>query len=538
MVYDNSNNSNRNKENCPQEKLHIKNMSQKAGKRTLGSNSPLRETSLNVQNVMAASNNSKAVAGKPSPAGLCICSSAVCCDHQHQDVRSCKVENTNNLNIDMVNMLGKMSTNCGSDSKDGIVQVKVESQHSNGNTSVFSLAVPSSSFPEIPMEVSHSAMCVTSMMNNRGFKTDLVAMMPELRLKFNKDMYEADINQFRLYKRMKYNTTPKHCGFDGLQDEVVRYIFSFLTKPMLVRCAQLCKRFRRLALDYSLWRRLDLNGRHLSSGTLGRIVLRGSQYLRLSKADISGPVFSPGLEHLPYFDSSLKFLDLSMAVVEPSSLESLFSVCTKLEKISLEFLVLNDTVLRCIAKSKDLTTLNMSMCSGFTDAGLKSLFTACDKLDQLNLAWTSLSKPMVTAVLPYLPKALTRLNISGYRDKLNDNHILELSKAVPELVELDLSDCTSIAQDSIKHLVERCQLLERLSLSRCYCIRPEAYEELRRLKFLQQLSVFGLVQESSFNRTLRYFLPDVRLNKQLHSTVARPTVGARRTSIWTVRVRD
>lgn len=44
----------------------------------------------------------------------------------------------------------------------------------------------------------------------------------------------------------------------GLPDEVLVRIFGFLPKSSLSRCAQTCKKLRRVAYDETLWKRVDL----------------------------------------------------------------------------------------------------------------------------------------------------------------------------------------------------------------------------------------------------------------------------------------
>ena len=69
-------------------------------------------------------------------------------------------------------------------------------------------------------------------------------------------------------------------------DEVILMIFKYLPKYMLARCAQVCKKWKRLAFDECLWRRLDLGNKCLKPGVVGRVILRGCQTLRLAKAEV------------------------------------------------------------------------------------------------------------------------------------------------------------------------------------------------------------------------------------------------------------
>lgn len=51
------------------------------------------------------------------------------------------------------------------------------------------------------------------------------------------------------------------------------------------------------------------------------------------------------------------------------------------------------------------------------------------------------------------------------------------------------------------------------------------------------LDVFGLMSEDELN-DLKNGIPEVAINQFPFSSVARPTVGLRRTSIWGLKVRD
>ena len=71
-------------------------------------------------------------------------------------------------------------------------------------------------------------------------------------------------------------------------DEIVLKIFGFLSKSQLVRCARVCRRWRQLAFDETLWRRMDAAGHTVPAGGLGRLVQRGVRLLRLTRAEVGG----------------------------------------------------------------------------------------------------------------------------------------------------------------------------------------------------------------------------------------------------------
>ncbi|XP_018016176.1 S-phase kinase-associated protein 2 isoform X2 [Hyalella azteca] len=326
--------------------------------------------------------------------------------------------------------------------------------------------------------------------------------------------------------------------FNTLQDEHILQIFKWLPKHTLIKCAQVCTRFKSIALDHTLWRRLDLNGRHLQPGMLGRIILRGAKYLRLSKADISGPVFSPSLNYLPRIGSNLIFLDLSMADCTPETLAELFSVCRRLKKVSLEFLTLTDEVFINLSDNLSLDTLNLSMAVGVSANGLGTLLAKCTELHHLNVAWTHMSQNCVQELVLKASPRLESLNMAGHRrGQVRDEEVRTLCMRLHHLKELDLSDCTEITSQSLHAIATKLRRLTVLGLSRCYGLRAETYEMLAAMPQLQHLSLFGVHDDAAMG-ALRARLPRVTVNGQLFTTVARPTVGLRRTSIWTIRVRD
>ena len=63
---------------------------------------------------------------------------------------------------------------------------------------------------------------------------------------------------------------------------------------------------------------------------------------------------------------------------------------------------------------------------------------------------------------------------------------------------------------------------------------------LSQLRFLQRLvavDVFGMLREGPLEQ-LKENMPNIDINNFPFSSIARPTTGIRRTSIWGIRVRE
>lgn len=135
-----------------------------------------------------------------------------------------------------------------------------------------------------------------------------------------------------------------------------------------------CKRWCQIARDEALWSRLDLGGKVLGEGTLGHILPRGVQTLRLAQAEIADPVFQANSETLnENYISKLQYLDLSMSVITPDGLADLLSVCKFLKKLSLEKCTLNNLCCKAIGDNKELEVLNLTMCEGIDKKSLQEI---------------------------------------------------------------------------------------------------------------------------------------------------------------------
>ncbi|KAL3868250.1 hypothetical protein ACJMK2_041081 [Sinanodonta woodiana] len=338
--------------------------------------------------------------------------------------------------------------------------------------------------------------------------------------------------------RVSHETQYSYDYFSLLSDEIVLTIFRWVPRFVLAKCSRVCKRWSRLVLDESLWRRLDLSNRTLMPGVLGHVLSRGVSILRLAKAEVLGPVFT-GVTSIINCTrlSRIQYLDLSMAGITTNVLEEFFCICKDLRKLSLENCEVNDKICGYIGENKNLEALNLAMCQGITAAGLVPITTNCRKLESLNLGWTNLHKHSIVYLCLCLPQSLLRFNLSGCRENITDDEVKQLVKTCPNLRELDLSDSTAITSETIYLIASHLHHLEHLAVSRCYYIVPTSMPVLGQINSLLAIEMFGMLRETALQQ-LRETMRGVDINKFPFSCVARPTTGIRRTSIWGMRVRD
>ncbi|XP_063921795.1 S-phase kinase-associated protein 2 [Zophobas morio] len=327
--------------------------------------------------------------------------------------------------------------------------------------------------------------------------------------------------------------------FDRLSDEVVLNIFQNLGKSQLAHVALVCRRFSQLVEDESLWTRMDVSNKTLEAGSIGTIMSRQVIILRLARTRILSPPILPNVKASQSdFRCRLMYLDLTMATIAPSSLTIIFNKCRRLKKLSLETVPVSDNVLVALSANKDLEVLNLAMASGINVGGLKALLTHCRKLRELNLSWTYLNSTSIEFACENLPLSLDRFNFSGCRKLLQDHNVVQIVANCPHLRELDLSDCTSITGEAVKKITLLDEL-NFLSLSRCYLIPYRSLLCLKKMKTLAYLDVHGSYINSDEFKIINDGLgANVNINKFKFSSVARPTVGIKRSRIWNMKVRD
>ncbi|CAH1395014.1 unnamed protein product [Nezara viridula] len=327
--------------------------------------------------------------------------------------------------------------------------------------------------------------------------------------------------------------------FSTLSDEMVLGVFNYFSHEDLKVTAQVSRRFRRLAYDESLWPRIDLASKSLSSNSLAYIMKRGVKILRLKEAKVHSPVWSKQLGlRMSDFSSKIEYLDMSYCLISTEDLTIFLSKCENLKKLSLESCELSVEVCSEIAKNRDLNTLNLAMVEGLDLKGLELICASCKRLESINVAWTKLSKEAVNMFVDSITSEISSLNLSGLQYSLNDDQLATLTKRCPNIKELDISDCLEITSSSLSMIADHLPNIKSLSISRCYKIDPKVLlNTMEKFSSLRSLNAFRQIgNQEARDLETNYNL--LRVNKEYFSTISRPTVGLRRTSIWLVKCRE
>nr|XP_014346653.1 PREDICTED: S-phase kinase-associated protein 2 isoform X2 [Latimeria chalumnae] len=365
---------------------------------------------------------------------------------------------------------------------------------------------------------------------SEGIPQDLIMNMspPQKRQKMKANSNEGHPFQIARRARQK-RESGTGVSWDKLPDELLLGIFYCLPLADLLKVSQVCKRWRCLAFDETLWHSIDLTNRILLPGAIGQVLSAGVVVLRCARACVGKPLFKNARP------LRVQHVDLSNCTISVVALQDIMSHCCRLQNLTLEGLALSDDVIRSISQNFQLIRLNLCGCSGFSAESLKEMLGNCSRLEELNLSWCDFTSEHVKAATQHLPKSTTQLNLSGYRQNLNISDIQALVESCPRLTNLDLSDSVMLTSDCFPYF-EQLFHLQHLSLSRCYQIPPAALVKLGNIPTLKTLNVFGIVPDS-YLPLLKETLPHIKINLSHFTAIGRPTLGNKNRNIWGMKCR-
>lgn len=326
--------------------------------------------------------------------------------------------------------------------------------------------------------------------------------------------------------------------FKKLPERLILRIFTYLNKTDLVNTMRTCRQFNQIARDFTLWKYMNVGKRAIDEPVLHSLLDRQVMSLRLAEAQIiAAPTLCWYNFHNTLLMARLTHLDLSQTIFsDKETLCRLLRRCRSLKALSLENCeIVDDEILREIAKNQELQHLDMVYVKRLSKIGICGLLCICRKLIELNLGWTEVEDDAISSICQFMPSTVRRLNMSGFREhpEMNNQNVSLLCKSCPHLEELDLSDNAVITEGAVE-ILRKLKRLRVLSLSRCNSIEPISFINLGHL---QVLNIYGCIGVEGVE-LLRDRHPHTAINWSPADTIAKPTVGDSVTSIWGEKTRD
>ena len=171
-------------------------------------------------------------------------------------------------------------------------------------------------------------------------------------------------------------------GFEDMPDEIVLQIFKHLGFYDNAASSQVCKRWKLLSEDQSLWQKINLARRNVPAKFIEKALRQGCQYLSLWRTQIKS-VSDPSSFSVK---NQLKYLSISCYDEQKVLIENLIGATQLLEKLSIECYVGRRFNLQpnIIQNNKTLTVLQIRA-NRLSFETVKSIFTNCLELTEVNL---------------------------------------------------------------------------------------------------------------------------------------------------------
>jgi len=219
---------------------------------------------------------------------------------------------------------------------------------------------------------------------------------------------------------------------EDLPDELILKVFESLKTLELIYCSQVSKRIRRISQDEMLWKKVNLYGKNVPTKFLKLIVENQCKHLSLPYVELQGTnlkLVKP---------SNLKYLEMTKCQAENGIIEELLESCNVLQKLSLAWLSLENSVIQSVC-SQNGQTLKVLHLYGLelNFETVKQVVDKCVNLSEVNFSDTKLCPDSVN----YLVENLT-----------------------PNVQKLSLQDLESVTDERVSTLVIRCNKLTSLDL--------------------------------------------------------------------------
>jgi len=301
---------------------------------------------------------------------------------------------------------------------------------------------------------------------------------------------------------------------ENLPDEVILNILGYVKIQDLIICGQLSNRLRCITQDPTLWQRVDVNDKKISTKFLEMILGKGCRFLDISLCQTLEETLT-----LERRRSELRHLDVS-CFPATQVLQTLILSCHLLEKLSMRNMVLWPNMLLdiCHQNGQTLKILNLRNCEGTNShidrdldfESVKIITDFCKNLREIDFSG-SIGSTNSGDSIRYLVNNITT-NIEkidfGNVTNIDDDDVRILVQRCQKISTLNL-DYTNITNGALDSLINEGRNIEELSVSFCNTVAIQ--DKILELGFMPKLRVLNCSYEEV--GTLREIVPHLLINK-------------------------
>jgi len=326
---------------------------------------------------------------------------------------------------------------------------------------------------------------------------------------------------------------------EGLPDEVLLKIFSFLDIKGVLQCGQVSTRLRAISNDQSLWLKLNLSGSEVPFDFIAKAVENGCEYLDLGSSWVKEGKKSELPWNLKYLEiSKYDYCDPELA---REGLERVLQNCHFLQKLAVDDSILDSNEIEDICQNGNtLRILSLDKCN-IGDPNIeyqnrteliKKLFTSCPQLTELNISNSEgpidpdieeldnhiLLDPHLCALVDNLSPNILKLNLCA-QQCVNDKHVNTLVQRCQKITELDLSS-TEITNASLESIIKNLNYLEKLNVEYTN-IEFSMLFQLKSIPTLKTLRCQFYEENNEKIKNLKLQLPHISINEE-YLNIAHP----------------
>ncbi|KAF7729417.1 hypothetical protein EC973_004396 [Apophysomyces ossiformis] len=286
--------------------------------------------------------------------------------------------------------------------------------------------------------------------------------------------------------------------FMQLPDELQIKILGFLYVQDLLKATAVCRKWRRLAFDGSMWTKLDVTPFYkvIPAEEIVRLGVAAGTFLKVANFRGCIQLTGHGLRTLASYCPNIQALYLKdcRRLSTPSIAYFLQNV-RHLRVLDLSSLdSVRNSTLYVVAELTQLEKLNLGWCRNISGQAVRAIAQGCRGLRYLKLNGCPQLDEATMAILGQLP-CLSHLCLA-YCTSLTDNGLLEfLQSSSSPLTHLNLSSCSRLTDASLRHLALHCKHLSHLELAGCILLTDQGFCYLAlRLRTLVNLDLEDLQQ--------------------------------------------